>query len=530
MNKLNTCLLLLSIIGACVCGVRTSKCSDKYRMSLLTNVHDDTACSMLSNKGVMMAEAAEFFIEAHNKKSDRKINLSVLDTCGTITGATKAMMKALESDDFSCIDPPFFLGLIGPESTENIDAVHKITSVLNIPHIVRSHAVGSPYLHYLHEESDLYLVEGILEIIEALRWKSFTLATRKHDDNEDDVQLIAKKVTMGAITRGLCVMIHEQDDDVFTSHVVYIGRPPKDTFKNVNATIIIVSEGNLKNYVDKMKTNNPVILLQDARSDIIGLEAQVKNSKWSNRAGSSFNPEHMRDLRWLESAMEIYAKTLDIFCKKTQCTSEINHAEWNTMVGNVISTRNAQLEILTRTLDIYIKTNTRNFEKLGEIKVKKNDARIYWDDEEEEEDEGLHGDNLIPEIFRTLLLDTQEKTTGCATSVKFQDNDDDDDVSKVAFDIDDHEFWTVVGVVGGIGVTMFTVGTLAVYIVYTNIRGPRSPKHKGGRRLERDGSLRRAGSDRELQVVTGSPRRPPRPTPRRDSSRSIGSIISDKSV
>ena len=76
--------------------------------------------------------------------------------------------------------------------------------------------------------------------------------------------------------------------------------------------------------------------------------------------------------------------------------------------------------------------------------------------------------------------------------------------------------------VSGVGVAMFTVGILAVYIVYSNIRGPTPPKS-----LERDNSLRRVGSDRRPTNITQRVMRGPQ---RRDSTRSIASNISEKSV
>ena len=76
--------------------------------------------------------------------------------------------------------------------------------------------------------------------------------------------------------------------------------------------------------------------------------------------------------------------------------------------------------------------------------------------------------------------------------------------------------------VSGVGLAMFSVGILAVYIVYTNIRGPVTPKS-----LERDASIRRVGSERGPSTITQRVMRGPQ---RRDSTRSIASNISEKSV
>ncbi|KAH0555059.1 hypothetical protein KQX54_015013 [Cotesia glomerata] len=100
-------LLILGILGACICGGRTSECNGNAKISLLTTVHDDSTCSNPSSRGVIMSEAAKMFVDAHNAKNNNlKIDLSVLDTCGTVTGSTTAAMKALSS---SCLHPPYFL-------------------------------------------------------------------------------------------------------------------------------------------------------------------------------------------------------------------------------------------------------------------------------------------------------------------------------------------------------------------------------------------------------------------------------------
>lgn len=36
--------------------------------------------------------------------------LTVFDTCGSITGTLKAAMKALVGADTSCLQPPYYLG------------------------------------------------------------------------------------------------------------------------------------------------------------------------------------------------------------------------------------------------------------------------------------------------------------------------------------------------------------------------------------------------------------------------------------
>lgn len=50
-------------------------------------------------------------------------------------------------------------------------------------------------------------------MIEILKWKSFTLVANVDDENGDDVQNTAKKLTINAIANNLCVLIHDNDEE-----------------------------------------------------------------------------------------------------------------------------------------------------------------------------------------------------------------------------------------------------------------------------------------------------------------------------
>lgn len=49
-------------------------------------------------------------------------------------------------------------------------------------------------------------------MIEILKWKSFTLVANVNE-NDDDVQNIAKKLTIDAIAKKLCVIVHDNDEE-----------------------------------------------------------------------------------------------------------------------------------------------------------------------------------------------------------------------------------------------------------------------------------------------------------------------------
>lgn len=135
-----------------------------------------------------------------------------MDTCGSVTGTLKATMKALVWSDIDCLQPPNFLGIIGPGTRTNIEAAQKITLLLNIPHIVKT-APAVPYLHNLSSESDFFIVKGIFAVVDTLKWKSFTLMSSSVSSDKNYLLDIAKKISTEAVERGLCVSAFNQDFD-----------------------------------------------------------------------------------------------------------------------------------------------------------------------------------------------------------------------------------------------------------------------------------------------------------------------------
>ncbi|KAL2737653.1 uncharacterized protein V1478_001739 [Vespula squamosa] len=545
MEKFRQWGLICAIIAACTCGVRT-ECESRGHISLLTSIHDDAACKKISTKGVLLYEAAKLLMEIHNNKSNTMdIEIAVFDTCGSITGALKASMKALVSADVNCLQAPHYLGIIGPDTTTNAEAVHKVTSILKIPHIVRK-ASNAPYLHQLVHESDSYLVEGVLKVVQLLKWKSFTLVANVEEELDDDVQNIARKLTMAAIAKNLCVLVHNDDDDDdndnddnndknedYTSHVIHIGEPDKGFFnKFVNATVLVVSEGNLDEHLNNVNTSNTILLLEDSREVLPGLERRVDTSKWwtGNDGTDKYDAEALREVRWLEDAIEIYIKAIDMVCKKKKCKNPMNSVDWNNILSNVLISHNIESQDAPQSLDLLIKKKGFKLENLGSVIVKKNSVKIQWeeedDDDDDDDDDGKNDD--IPDAFEKIVSEEKGTRSGCATKeMKMLHENEHDTTHILVSEMNDSEWWTMVGTVSGVGVAMFVVGILAVYVVYTNIRGPVQKNNKS--RIDRDTSLRRVGSDRELPTSARTTRQT-RGAQRRDSNRSIRSNMSDKSV
>lgn len=50
-------------------------------------------------------------------------------------------------------------------------------------------------------------------MIEIFNWKSFTLIANVDNENDGDIQNIAKKLTINAIAKNLCVIVHDNDEE-----------------------------------------------------------------------------------------------------------------------------------------------------------------------------------------------------------------------------------------------------------------------------------------------------------------------------
>ncbi|XP_011699901.1 PREDICTED: uncharacterized protein LOC105457124 isoform X2 [Wasmannia auropunctata] len=432
---------VILVIAACTCGART-ECGETVQISFLTSVHDDPACTKLSTTGVTLYEAAKLLAENYNNKTDGfEIGITVLDTCGSITGALKAVMKALVWADISCLYPP----------------------------------------HYLD----------------------------------------------------------------YTSHIVHIGKPEEKFFDEPkNATILIVSEGNLKDYLNRINSTDIILLLEDSRNVINGLERRVENSQWwaPDNGFGKYDTEELKQVRWLENAIEIYVKALKALCKNKKCKNQINPLDWNHIVSNMLMTRNAESEAAPKFLNLSMKKKTNSLERLGGMIVRQNKTKVYWGNskanekeknitEETKKNHGtLKNNDNMSYMFRELLKEENEPRSGCATAMKeIKMYEKDNKATQILVSgMDDNEWWTMVCTVSGVGIAMFLVGILAVYVIYTNIRGPRCAKSKNN--FDRDTSLRRMSSvcDRELPTTITTRNQRAFHTPqRRGSDRST---ISEKSV
>ncbi|XP_032668558.1 uncharacterized protein LOC116842866 [Odontomachus brunneus] len=546
MSAARAWCVIFVVVAACTCGART-ECSEAAQISFLTSVHDDPSCTKLSTKGVMLYEAAGLLAEAHNNRTDDfKIEITVLDTCGSITGALKAALKALVWANINCLHPPHYLGIIGPDTTTNAEAVHKVTSILKVPHIVKKPSVSS-YLHPLAEESNSYVVQAILAVIDALRWRSFTLVANVDDENDDDVQNLAKKLTMSAVARDLCVIVHDNDEKGYTSHVVHIGEPEEKFLReSANVTVLIVDEGSSRDRLSRINSSNNVLLLllmlEDSRNVINGLERRIESSQWwaSENARGKYDAEELRQVRWLEDAVGIYTKALKALCKNKKCKNQINPLDWNHMVSSVLMAHNVESQAAPRFLDLSMRKKTGDLERLGSVIVRKDKARVYWGEqsgvsqERDTKEAGGNDDTTaednyedVPFAFRELLNRGNEPRSGCAVKeIKMVHEKDNETTQVLVSGMDDNEWWTTVCTVSGVGVAMFLMGILAVYVIYTNIRSSRCPKGKD--QLDRDTTLRRMSNDQELPTtVTVRHQRALRVLQRTDSDRTT---ISEKSV
>ncbi|EZA55212.1 hypothetical protein X777_05216 [Ooceraea biroi] len=218
--------------------------------------------------------------------------------------------------------------------------------------------------------------------------------------------------------------------------------------------------------------------------------------------------------------------------------------DWNNVISKTLMRHNEELKNASKNFNLSMKIQTNVMQHIGDVIVRENKVKVYWDEnkldikekkqqDDTEEIENNHvmledNNKNLPYALRELMNRDSELQTRCAASVKeirmiYEDNK----TAEILLPrMDNSEWWTMVCMVSGVGIVMFLIGILAVYVVYTNIRGPRSPNSKD--HLHRDTSLRRMSSERKLSTtVMNRNQRVSRAPQRTDSERST---ISEKSV
>ncbi|XP_075229077.1 uncharacterized protein LOC142328846 isoform X3 [Lycorma delicatula] len=164
-------------------------------ISALLPLHSGSDCSTVELRGLQQAAALQATVNSLNsdikKESNILINLKIQDTCSSEDGAVKAALKSMVDSDQTCLHPPLFMGFIGPEVKQIIDAVHQVTKLFNGTHII-PYAIDTSNEAILHitAKQSLNQAQSLITILNQLKWTTFSLAI----DDSAEIHILAKNI------------------------------------------------------------------------------------------------------------------------------------------------------------------------------------------------------------------------------------------------------------------------------------------------------------------------------------------------
>lgn len=144
---------------------------------------------------------------------------------------------------------------------------------------------------------------------------------------------------------------------------------------------------------------------------------------------------------------------LYVFSKKKKCKNQLNPADWNIALSTALDATNMNVRTGLRALKLMLKMKGNSLQELGNVLVMKNMAKMFWKGQAlvDDEDEFIghrEGPDDIPVKFKPLISKEKSVGSGCATSaadIKFDDDEDHRSPVFVSPDMDDDDWWTMVG-------------------------------------------------------------------------------------
>ncbi|XP_052127006.1 uncharacterized protein LOC127750177 [Frankliniella occidentalis] len=202
-------LVLVALVCGCAGAARgpLTQCGQardgEALLGALLPLHRGAGCGAASLRGAQLEAALRAALDRVNRDLRREgisISCRILDTCSRPDEAVKAAMRALVASDQTCLSPPLFLGLIGPEDPESLDAALKVTGVFETVHVVPwGEAQGDGVLHVAKLDPE-ERAQSVMLLVRRLRWPSFLLV---HGDD------VASEDVAGEVSR-----LADQDPDV----------------------------------------------------------------------------------------------------------------------------------------------------------------------------------------------------------------------------------------------------------------------------------------------------------------------------
>ncbi|XP_031786277.1 uncharacterized protein LOC107981322 isoform X2 [Nasonia vitripennis] len=414
------------------------------------------------------------------------------------------------------------IGLIGPEKQDNLNVSQKITSALEIPHIVPIHS-STVNTHQILPLLDPLIIKGLFKLIGIFGWTSFFMQSNSENDL---INKIVHQFTIEASSKKYCLLTNKDS----AVHFIFLGTPNKNFFNDVhNSTIIFVSDKNLDRYMTNYNSTNTFLILDNLMED-----NDLKSEEYQLVLKKKMPMLNKKDkLFFVTDAIKIYVNAINSLCESNNCYINKDLKQWNEIILDKITSKNHNEEIKKTFFTYKLKSRFGQMQSMGKIMHLNNDVEIYWNNH-------LLNPSIIPNQilvlndFKDFFITSKTKNNCAQNIINFNEinkvKESNIPTTVIISELTESEWWTMVGTVAGVGIAMFAVGFIAVYIIYTNIRGPTIAKGSGREDLDRDSSLRRVGSDRQPSSNTGRSSRVIRGLQRRDSRSSIRSNISDKSV
>ncbi|XP_058806848.1 uncharacterized protein LOC131673122 isoform X2 [Phymastichus coffea] len=517
-NQPSKLLLIGILISGFICSART-ECSDIARIAIIMNLNSDFCKESLLEREFSSNSEEYSIYKSNHTISDRYIEIMFLDTCGSTEESIRLVFKVISWFSLNCLRAPYFLGFIGPEDIQSLEASVKITAPLQIPYITKF-STSLPHVHYLTPQEDLPLLQIVIELINDLKWKSFVFEANTHSLFQ---KLFVQQFLEKSFLKNLCILPSSE----ISAPIVYIGDINSYYLNSVNnSTILVVGGHNIEQKLVHIHSTNLLLFLTDTRKE----QTFSANTDSLNYPHNGSNIA-MNKSNFIFNAVNVYSKALRHLCKSESCYSAIETGKWNDYIVRALSTEKIKesYEYILK-----IKDKNKDIQVIGRLSNNNNKYEVEW---------GIRSPTILSQSnnFLDSILDRlrkkldDKKKAICMTSTEVYKqinliNKNEKNIM-VKSELTAAEWWTMVGTVVGVGIAMFTVGFFAVYIVYTNIRAPQLKRSSEKLGFERDSSLRRVGSDKEIRSFnTNGNHRLTSAVQRRDSKTSIRSNISDKSV
>ncbi|XP_023248097.1 uncharacterized protein LOC106637673 isoform X2 [Copidosoma floridanum] len=370
MKNVGHYLTMLCILCACTCGGKT-ECVNKARISVIEDL-DQQECTDKLKKYIvpekqdqMTERKREFLYGGFN------FEITTFTTCNSESHTLKAVFQTIVESETECLQPPFFLGFIGPNHESLLNASLKVTSALRIPHIVDT-PVKRSHIFFLGESKYKFVLKGLLTLISVLEWKSFSVIV-----NTENFELknLAKSFIDEALANNFCVLT-DTDDSTF---VMYIGVENNNYFSQLkNASVIWIGTDNVNVRLSNTSSNSFFMMVDLLYDDQISQPTLGTSEMFGEKTRERTSYLHYN---FTQEAISTYVKALTLLCKNSNCITEKNAENWSNYITQAILLKD--YGTITKNKKLFFTVQEINQEKkgVGRIFVENNNFYVKWNNE-----------------------------------------------------------------------------------------------------------------------------------------------------